>query len=126
MWQSCQRSWKTISVATLIARASFPKRWVRSSSGTGLDYAVSLVTLLQDGAVRAPDQPLVLTPDRSVSYAECLARSEALARGLRARAIERFACIVADPAVVLALLCASTAVSSEACLYPADIDEALI
>jgi len=87
---------------------------------------MSLITLLREGAARAPDQPLVLTPDRSVSYAECLERSEAMARGLRARAIERFACVVAHPVEVLALLCASTAVSSEACLYPADIDEALI
>ena len=77
-----------------------------------------LIELLRDGAQAVPDQPLVVTPDRSVSYASCLARSEDLARGLWERSWNRFACQVSDRADLLALLCASTAVGAEACVYP--------
>lgn len=87
---------------------------------------MALITLLRDGAANAPDQPLVITSERSVSYGEVLERSESFARGLRAGSIDRFACVVGDPADVIALLCGSSAVGSEACLYPADIDPAIL
>jgi acyl-coenzyme A synthetase/AMP-(fatty) acid ligase len=77
-----------------------------------------LIQLLRDGAQAVPDQPVVVTPDRSVSYSACLARSEELARGLWERSWSRFACQVGDRAELLALLCASTAVGAEACVYP--------
>jgi acyl-coenzyme A synthetase/AMP-(fatty) acid ligase len=70
----------------------------------------------------APDQPLVITPDRSVTYGECLQLSERFARGLMGRSIDRFACVLSNPADVIAVLCASSAIGSEACVFPADID----
>ena len=87
---------------------------------------MELSALLSDGAVAAPDQPLVLTLDRSITYAEAAARADAFARGLLAREIDRFACVVTDPSDVIALLCGSSRVGSEACVYPTETDEALI
>lgn len=87
---------------------------------------MTLYDLLRDGAARASDQALVVTRDRSFSYEDRLARSDAFARGLRAQSIERFACVVGDTAELLSLLCASAAVGSEACIFPAQLDEATI
>jgi acyl-coenzyme A synthetase/AMP-(fatty) acid ligase len=61
-----------------------------------------------------------------VSYSACLARSEALARGLHARSWDRFACVTNDAAALLSLLAASSAVGAEACVYPASADDAQI
>lgn len=77
-----------------------------------------LIEFLRRGAQAAPDQPAVISAGRPVSYAECLARSEDVARGLRVRGIERFGSAVDDPADVLAVLAGASAVGSEACLYP--------
>jgi len=87
---------------------------------------VSLITLLREGAAAEPDEPLIVSPERALSYAEALTRCEALARGLLARSIDRFACAITDAVELLPLLCASSAVGAEACVYPADADESLI
>lgn len=87
---------------------------------------VSLITLLHAGAADTPEKPLVVTSGRSFSYKECLDRSEAFAHGLLDRSIDRFACVLADAADILPLLCASTAVGAEACVYPAAIDDAVV
>ena len=83
-----------------------------------------LIELVRTGTTAA-DQPLVVTAARDATYADVLARSTALARGLHARAIERFAC-VGHAVDVLPLLVASTAVGAEACVYPSDVDEAAV
>jgi acyl-CoA synthetase (AMP-forming)/AMP-acid ligase II len=82
-----------------------------------------LIELLRRGAAEVPEQPLVISPGGSVSYAELLTRSEALAQGLRTRSVDRFACVVGDVRELLAVLCASTAAGSEACVYPETLDE---
>jgi acyl-CoA synthetase (AMP-forming)/AMP-acid ligase II len=87
---------------------------------------VTLYDLLRDGAARAPDQAVVVTHNRSHSYADRLARCDAISRGLKARSIERFACVVTDTADLLSVLCASAAVGSEACIFQAQLDEATI
>ena len=69
-----------------------------------------------------PSSALGSSRDDRVTYAECLARSEDIARGLHARGIERFACQLARAADVLAVLCGSSAVAAEACVYPGYLD----
>jgi acyl-coenzyme A synthetase/AMP-(fatty) acid ligase len=85
-----------------------------------------LIQLLRAGAQLVPEQPVVLTPERTVSYASCATRSEDLGQGLLAHSVDRFACVVADVADLLALLCASTAVAAEACVYPANADDSRV
>lgn len=82
--------------------------------------------MLRAGAAALPDAPLIVDPDGSVSYRDLTARSDALARGLAARGIRRFACDVADVRELVALLCGSSAVGSEACVYPTGLDDATI
>jgi acyl-coenzyme A synthetase/AMP-(fatty) acid ligase len=53
-----------------------------------------------------------------------VARAEDLARDLHARGIERFGIAAQDPIEVVALLAASSASGSEACVYPRFLDEA--
>ena len=77
--------------------------------------------LLRAGAARGPDRPFVVSADGSLTYGACLDRSTALARGLHARSIDRFACI-GHAADLVPLLCASTTVGSEACVYPHGVD----
>ncbi len=81
-----------------------------------------LIELLRQAATKAPEHPAVISAERSDTYAECLARSEAIARGLRQRGIARFGCAVTSPNDVVALLAGSSAVGSEACVYPAGLD----
>jgi acyl-CoA synthetase (AMP-forming)/AMP-acid ligase II len=50
----------------------------------------------------------------------------AFARGISARRIDRFACDLGDVGDLVPLLCASSMVGSEACVYPAGLDEATI
>jgi acyl-CoA synthetase (AMP-forming)/AMP-acid ligase II len=77
-----------------------------------------LIELLRRAADEVPGQPVVLTHQGSLSYADCLSRAEALARGLEARSIERFACLVDDVGKLIALLCAASATGVESCVYP--------
>ena len=85
-----------------------------------------LIELLRRAAREVPDQPVVVTPTSSTSYAECLSKAERLARGLRERGVDRFACVLSDVGDLVALLGASTLTGSEACVYPDDADEATI
>jgi acyl-CoA synthetase (AMP-forming)/AMP-acid ligase II len=85
-----------------------------------------LIELLRQAAAEVPDQPVVISADRSLTYAHCLGRSEAIARGLHARSIERAACVVHDVGDLVALLCASSATGMEACVYPDAVDETVI
>ncbi len=82
-----------------------------------------LIELLRSAAQTAPTQPAIISPTGSVTYEECVSRSEALARGLHVRSIERFACMVDEVRELVALLCAASASGSEACVYPDTLDE---
>ncbi len=82
-----------------------------------------LIRLLSTGAHATPDRPLIDSPGGTLTYAQGLARAQSLAKGLSARRIDRFACW-GSPIELIPLLCASTAVGSEACVYPADLDDA--
>jgi acyl-coenzyme A synthetase/AMP-(fatty) acid ligase len=81
-----------------------------------------LIHLLREAARREPALALVITESGTVTYQECLTRSEQMAIGLRTRGVERFACAVSDIGEVIALLCASTAVGAEACVYSPTLD----
>jgi acyl-CoA synthetase (AMP-forming)/AMP-acid ligase II len=85
-----------------------------------------LIRRLRDAAETEPDRPVVVSMDRAVSYAECVTRSEAFARGLHALGIPRFACVIADTGDLLAALCGSSIAGAEACVYPAGLSEATI
>lgn len=67
---------------------------------------------------------MILSAGEPLSYAEGVARAEAVAGGLAARGIDRFAVAVDDPADALVAVAASTVIGAEACLYPRDIDSA--
>jgi acyl-CoA synthetase (AMP-forming)/AMP-acid ligase II len=81
-----------------------------------------LIELLRRAADEAPEQPVIISSGVPLSYAECVARAEAVAPGLAARGIERFAVAVADPADALVAAAASTITGAEACLYPRELE----
>lgn len=81
-----------------------------------------LIELIRQAARQAPEQPAVISSHGIASYAECLARSEATASGLARLGIERFGCALGAPADILVAIAGSSAVGSEACLYPPDLD----
>lgn len=85
-----------------------------------------LIELLRTGSAARPDRPALVSADRQITYAEALARSEALARGLHREGIDRFGCQLRDAADVLTLLCGSSAVGSEGCVYPPHLDRAAV
>lgn len=77
-----------------------------------------LFDLLRHGANVAPDRPLIVTSQGAATYSGCLERSCALATGLSMRSILRAACVVRDPTELVTVLCASSAVGTELCIYP--------
>lgn len=77
-----------------------------------------LIDILRDGASALPDQVLIASHSRRATYQDCRLRADAIAAGLRQRSVERFACLMDDPAELLALLCGSSGAGSEACVYP--------
>lgn len=81
-----------------------------------------LIDLLRRAADSDPDQPAVITGERSWTYAECVERSESLARGLAERELTRFGCAVDDPADTLMVLAAGSIIGSEACAYTRWLD----
>ena len=85
-----------------------------------------LIEILRRAARDVPGQPIVVSSSGALTYADCLSRSEALARGLLSRSLGRFGCVVNDTGNLLALLAASSAVGSEACIYPRGAEAAEI
>jgi acyl-CoA synthetase (AMP-forming)/AMP-acid ligase II len=77
-----------------------------------------LIEVLRRAAADVPDQPVVISPEHALDYAGALSRAEALARGLAARSIDRFACLVDDVGDLVALLAAASATGAEPCVYP--------
>ena len=80
-----------------------------------------MIELLRRAADRDPDVVAVIAEGGEWTYGRLLAESEALAQGLRASAIDRFAIVSNDIPMVLALLAAASLVGSEACVYAPDI-----
>lgn len=83
----------------------------------------TLIRLLHEAAEACPDQALVLATTGTLTYADAHIRSEELARGLDRRGLHRLGCQLSQPADVLVLLCAASAVGSEVCVYPGYLDE---
>jgi acyl-coenzyme A synthetase/AMP-(fatty) acid ligase len=83
-----------------------------------------LIEFVRRAAERTPDQPLVIAPGGAESYATSLRRSEAIAAGLAARGITRFGSAVEAAQDIVAVAAGASAVGSEVCLYPRDLDAA--
>lgn len=81
-----------------------------------------VIGLLRRVAEQAPERPVIISAGEPLTYASCVARAEAVAGGLAALGIDRFAVAVADPGDALVAVAASTVVGAEACLYPRDLD----
>lgn len=80
-----------------------------------------LFEVVRATAREAPERPAVISAGRGqLDYGECLARSAAVAVGLRERGIERFGCVFESAADTVVALCAAAAAGSEACVYPRD------
>jgi acyl-CoA synthetase (AMP-forming)/AMP-acid ligase II len=77
-----------------------------------------LIELLRRVADGDPDHPAIVTGVRSHNYGELTERADAIAAGLRDRAVARFASVTEDPAAVVGLLSGSSRIGSEACQYP--------
>ncbi len=82
-----------------------------------------LIELLRRAAAGEAKRPVVITAEGSEAYGECLERAEAFARGLSDRGVARFGSAVQSPADIVPLLAGASAVGSEACLYPRDLDD---
>jgi len=83
-----------------------------------------LIEVVRKAAAEVPDQPVVISSSGSETYSDCLRRSEAVARGLLERGIDRFGCALAAPEDVVVVAVASSASGSDACIYPNDVDAA--
>ncbi len=80
-----------------------------------------MIRLLEQAATRDPDHVAVTTAEATVTYGELLADARAVAGGLLARKIERFAIVEHDVAWVLRLLGGAAASGAEPCQYQPDI-----
>lgn len=80
-----------------------------------------MIELLRRAADRDADAVAVIAEGGSWTYTALAAEAEALARGLRDGAIERFAIVSNDVPLVVALLAASSMTGAEACVYAPDI-----
>ncbi|MFL5831934.1 MAG: class I adenylate-forming enzyme family protein [Solirubrobacteraceae bacterium] len=83
-----------------------------------------LIELVRKAAARSPELPLVISPTGTLSYGDCLHRSEAVAAGLQAAGIERFGCAGLAPEEIVVAAVASSVCHAEACFYPRDLDAA--
>lgn len=83
-----------------------------------------LMQLIARAAQAAPgvDHPLMMTPGATLTYTQCRRRAETIAHALQRRGMARFGVAAADPADVIVLLVAASAIGSEACVYPRDLD----
>ncbi len=78
-----------------------------------------LYELVRAAAAQTPERPAVIARDR-LTYGDCLARTEAVASGLRERGVQRFGCVFESAADIVVALCAAAAAGIEACVYPRD------
>lgn len=80
-----------------------------------------MIELLRRAADRSPDTVAVIAESGEWSYRRLTDEALALAGGLRAAGIDRFAIVSNDIPLVIALLAASSLVGAEACTYAPDI-----
>ncbi|QYJ03930.1 AMP-binding protein [Nocardioides panacisoli] len=80
-----------------------------------------MIELLRRAADRDPATVGVITEAATWTYAELAAEAEALARGLAAEGIDRFAIVSNDLAEVVALLAAASLTGVDACVYAPDV-----
>lgn len=78
-----------------------------------------MIELLRRVAGVEPERLAVIDDERTTTYAELTAWSEALADALEARGIHRFALVTTDAAAISAHLAGASLVRSEACQYAA-------
>lgn len=85
-----------------------------------------MIELLREAAHELPDHPAIITPSRTLTFAELLAAAETAAAELLRRGIDRVAVLDNDADVVWALLAAGSLSGVEVCVYPiAATDEAI-
>jgi acyl-CoA synthetase (AMP-forming)/AMP-acid ligase II len=77
-----------------------------------------MIELLREAAHELPDHLAIITPSRSLTFAEVLTDAETAAAALLARGITRFAVLDDDAATVWSLLAASSLSGAEICVYP--------
>jgi acyl-coenzyme A synthetase/AMP-(fatty) acid ligase len=65
-----------------------------------------------------PDRALLVTAERSLSYADLSLRARSVAAGLAAARIDRFGVACATPVDTIVALVAASAIGAEACVYP--------
>jgi acyl-coenzyme A synthetase/AMP-(fatty) acid ligase len=82
-----------------------------------------LIDLLRTAAAVDPNHVAVASGSTTLTYGECLLRSEKLAHGLGEHNIGRFGCQLDDAEEIVPLLCGSSAVEAEACIYPSYLDD---
>ena len=80
-----------------------------------------MIELLRRAAVRDADAVAMIAESGEWTYARLADESEALAHGLQAAGIDRFAVVSNDIPRVVALLAASSLIGAEACVYAPDI-----
>ena len=83
-----------------------------------------MIELLRRVAETRPQDLAVVTHDDRWTYERLTAEADALAHGLRAADVGRFAIVSNDVPTIVALLAASSLVGAEACVYAADISAA--
>lgn len=79
-----------------------------------------LFELVRTAAAQRPELAAIISAQGELSYRAFAERSERVARALNQRGVERFGCLLQSPVQALVVLAASSAVGSEACLYPPD------
>jgi acyl-coenzyme A synthetase/AMP-(fatty) acid ligase len=77
-----------------------------------------LLDLVEAVAATEPDRPLLVSDEKTLSYAEVAARSQALAGGLAAAGVGRFGVGELGQLDTIVALIAAAAVGVEPCVYP--------
>jgi acyl-CoA synthetase (AMP-forming)/AMP-acid ligase II len=83
-----------------------------------------VIDLIRERSRIAPEAPAVVHSGGTITYGRLIEWAEELGRGLSSRELSRFACVVTDPVMLIALLAAASAVGSEACSYPPQLHDA--
>ncbi|HVS67724.1 MAG TPA: fatty acid--CoA ligase family protein [Mycobacteriales bacterium] len=77
-----------------------------------------LLELIDAVVVAEPDRELLVTAERSLTYADVATRARAVAAGLAAAGIDRFGVACATPVDTIVALVAASAIGAEPCVYP--------
>ena len=77
-----------------------------------------MIELLREAALDLPDHAAIVTPARTLTFAELADQAETVAAQLRDRDITRFGLLEADPATIWVFQAAASLAGSEICVYP--------